>query len=305
MSVTEAQTGRTSIKKMLRRKLTCSKCLFLGNSTVKAGNRSCEECSHNGSNCTCNMTEISVQSCEGKMEVETVSPTERQRHSTHPEAHRSEQNRFTQKLNALKKVFSTSLCCFTRTLTPGEGSRRDEAEYHAVTIFNRHTRDSVDLNTVGGFSATQIHHFSNNNIVVPKLQPQANPLWLKAFWRQKGKKASSPFLLERIGETERYVSEGITVLANEHADESRTPSTYPEMLTVSVDVTALTLKVKGSDEESEASKTPSHVSNDMKVMAGPAGNLSSSSSSGKIPQSLDSCIAQSSTMSQGHSSNKA
>ncbi len=220
---------------------------------------------------------------------------------------RPDQNQFAQKLKALKQVFSTSLNCFTRTLNIDEGGSRDEGEYHAVTIFNRHTRDSVDLNAVGGFSATEIHKFSITSTSGPQRSQR-----LKAFWRQKVKKPS-PFFQEHIGETKERISEGITVLANEHADESVTLRTCPEtevkrlspeMLTVSVDVTAVTLEVKGCDEDSEASKTPSHVSNDMKVMAGPAENLCSSSSSGEIqmiPKSLeDSCIAQSSTVSRSH-----
>ncbi|XP_074516335.1 uncharacterized protein LOC141783158 isoform X1 [Sebastes fasciatus] len=319
MSVTEAQTGRSSVQKMLRRKLTSSKYLFLGKSRIKTGNRSFEVCRHNGSNCTCNVTEISVQSCEEKIR-ERASPTEGQRHYMSPEAHRSDQHQLIQKLNALKQVFS----CFTCTLKPGEGGSHDDGEYHAVTILNRHTRDSVDLNT------TEIHQFSNAGYKstvekreasksetfkpLNRLQSKAkssNSLRVKAFWRQKPKKPS-PFFQERIGETEEYIAEEIIILANEHADESINPNTYLETegkhhcpLTVSVDVTAMKLEI--NNEESEASKTSSHGSNDMEVMVGnPDVRVMGSGETQMIPQSLeDSCLAQNSTVSpdHGHSQN--
>lgn len=308
MSVTEAQTGRSSGKKTLRSTLTCSDRLFMGKSRMRTGRGSFEVC--DDSNCTGNLAEISVRSCGEKISdrVETVSPTGRQR-----------PNQLTRKLNALKQVFSVSVNCFTCVLTPDAGGSHDEGEYHAVTIFNRHTRDSVDANTVGGLSDTEMYKFGsaghespvegretvksktfkllNQIFGVPK--QSGNPLQLKASWRQKPKRPS-PFFQERIRETNEYISKEITVLANEHADESMTPSSCPEAevkhrrpetLTVSVDVTAMRLEIEGSNGDGgEASKTPSRGGNDMTAMAGNVGE-----SVKAIPQSLED-----SGMSQAH-----
>jgi len=171
-----------------------------------------------------------VQSCEEKIseKLETASLTEHQRHSR-AEAPRLDQNQFTRKLNALKKLFSTSLNCFNSTIKPGEGSSHDA--HHAVTILNRHARDSVDLNTAGGLSASEIHKFSNAEHKSSVEDSEANQLLnqhifyskrhskslgLKAFWRQKPRKT----LFQHFGETEAYMADEIIVLANEHADES-------------------------------------------------------------------------------------
>ncbi|KAL7379887.1 hypothetical protein ABVT39_007877 [Epinephelus coioides] len=277
---------------MLRRKPTSSKLLFLGKSRTKAGHRSFEVCRHNGSTCTCNVTEISVQICEEKIsdEVETAFPTERQKHpsSMNPEAHRLHHNQLTLKLNALKQVFSTSVSCFTCTLKPGEGGNYDEGEYHAGTILNRHTRESVDMNTTEIYQASKAEYKPSVGVretfklhhptVVSKFQSEAkslNFLRLKAFWRKKPLKPFT-FLQECNGETNECMAEEIIVLANEHADEITTQSTHtetvkhhcPEMLTVSVDVTAMTLEMNDNNKDSKASKTPSLVSNSRKVMAG-------------------------------------
>ncbi|XP_042244682.1 uncharacterized protein LOC121881105 [Thunnus maccoyii] len=283
MSVKEAQTG-SSVKKVLRRKLTVPSHLLPGKAKIKTGR-------HRDINYSCNKTDISVQSCEEKISEEVK--TGRQRKS--PQADQLDQNRFAQKLTALKQIFSTSVDCFTCTFK----SDHNEGEYRAVTIFNTHTRDSVDLKTqpaVDGFSATEIQQCTtaeykssveereaihlNPLITVTKLKSKAkssrpeNSSQLKTCWRKRPKKAS-PFFQECIGESKEYIPLEMIVLANKHTDESRTPSTYPneikcpDVLTVSVDVTDITSEM--SNEDREAFET-SHASDDMNVMAGPRGN---------------------------------
>ncbi|XP_018545719.1 uncharacterized protein LOC108892568 [Lates calcarifer] len=301
---------------MLGRQPTCSRCPLPRKSKIKSRSRSFEVCRHTGSNYTCNMAEMSEQGCEEKTseEVITVSPAQRQR--------RSDQNQSTRKLTALKQVFSASVNCFRCTTKPAEGGDHNEGEYHPITIFNRHTRDSVDLNAVCGASAAGINQCSNAEhkspveereaikskafkpynplIVVQSKAKSARPkysLQPKGFWRQKAKKS---FFKERTGETKEYITGEIIVLVNEHADETMAPSTYPEnevkcypeTLTVTVDVSDITSEIKDKNAQSEAPKTHSHnVGNVVDVMAGREANVSREIQ--MIPQSLeDSCGAQ-------------
>ncbi|GLD62542.1 uncharacterized protein AKAME5_001424900 [Lates japonicus] len=253
---------------------------------------------------------MSEQGCEEKTseEVETVSPAQRQR--------RSDPNQSTRKLTALKQVFSASVNCFRCTTKPAEGGDHNEGEYHPITIFNRHTRDSVDLNAICGASAAGIHQCSHAEHKSPVEEREAikskafkpyNPLIVvqskaksarpKGFWRQKAKKS---FFKERTEETKEYITGEIIILVNEHADETMTLSTYPEnevkcypeTLTVTVDVSDITSEIKDKNAQSEAPKTPSHdVGNVVDVMAGREGNVSREIQ--MIPQSLeDSCDAQ-------------
>lgn len=320
MSVKEAQTG-SLVKKVFHRKLTGPSHLLLGKSKIKTGR-------HSDINYRCNKTEISVQSCEEKSSEEIKTERQRQSPSKNLQVDRLDQNWFAQKLTTLKLNFSTSINCFTCTFK----SNHDEGEYRAVTIFNTHTRDSVDLKTqpaVGGISSTEIQQCTtaeykssveereaikgktfklfNPLMVIPKLKSKPkssrpdNSLQLKACWRQKPKKGS-PFFHECIGESQEYIPVEMMVLANEHTDESITPSTYPEnevkcpaVLTVSVDVTDIT-----SEMSNEAFET-SHASDNMNVMAGPRGNLGEDAIGRGdyqiIPHSSEEpCIAQNSTV---------
>ncbi|KAM7376567.1 hypothetical protein PAMP_006291 [Pampus punctatissimus] len=191
-----------------------------------------------------------------------------------PQADRLNQNRFAQMLTALKRIFS-SVNCFP--------CNHVEGKYHAVTIFNPHTRYSVDLKTqpaVGDISAIEIQQCTtaeykssveekeaikgktfklfNPLIIVPKLKPKTNTSWpenslqLKAHWRRKPKEAS--FFQDCIGESNIPVE--MIVLVNEHVNEIKTLSTCPknevkcpDVLTVSVDVTDITLEMSNGDSE--------------------------------------------------------
>lgn len=305
MSVKEAQTG-SLVKKMLRRKLT-----------EKTGK-------HCDINYRCNTIEISVQSCEEKISEEIQAEHQIQSSSMNPEADQLDQNQFAQKLSALKQIFSVN--CFACTLE----SNHDEDEYHAVTIFNAHTRDSVDLKTqpaVDGISATKIQQcitagykscveereankskifkLFNSLIIVPKLKSKAkssrpeNSLQLTCCRPKK----LSPFFKEGIGESKEYIPVDMIVMANEHTDECMSLSTRlenevkcPDVLTVCVDVTDITSEM--SNEDSKALET-SHSSAIVNVMAGPQGNdgegvMGSEDLQIILQSSEESCIAQNS-----------
>ncbi|CAK6976790.1 uncharacterized protein LOC121881105 [Scomber scombrus] len=313
MSVKEAQTG-SLVKKVLRRKLT-----------EKTG-KYCDI------NYRCNKIEISVQSCEEKISEEIQTEHQRQTPSMNAEADQLDQNQFVQKLSALKRIFSVD--CFTCN----SKSNHDEDEYRAVTIFNTHTRDSVDLKTqpaVDGISARELQQcitaeykscagegeaiksktfkLFNSLIIVPKLKSKAksshpeNSLQLTTCWRPK---KLYPFFKEGIGESKECIPVDMIVLANEHTDDCMSLSTCPEnevkcpdVLTVSVDVTDITSET--SNEDSKALET-SHSRDIMNVMAGPQGNGGEGVMGGDLQiilhSSEESCIAQNSVVNQdfGH-----